>query len=313
MPNPEEQNPAALPVVKAGDYLSVVDLMQRPQQIWDLLPEPLAGLTHTDAEYHYRQRHNWIELNQVDAPRNLAIHQQVVDLVGEVVRPGAVLLEMGGGIAFDAQKILTRRYPLRCYLFSEISIPLLDYVAGELDSPNGTTLVYCALDACHLRIANDQVDIVLMIAALHHVSDLEQALAEISRISKPDARIIFGIEPNRMYGKWLARLRKFFRPLFPQKSHSAADEENEGFSVQDFRNIARQTGWRLEGLRPVWLTCGFLHYGLEFLYRVLRLEKRIRLPVALEDIFISLDECLLRIAALHPLAWHYTVSYRKNE
>lgn len=309
---PEDTPPAGFPVVKPGSPMTVAAMLEQPGRIWDLLPDGLSGLSREDAAYHYRQRRNWIDLNQVDAARNLAIHRQAIDLVGQDMPPGAVLLEMGGGVAFDAQMILERAYPLGGYLFSEISLPLLEHVAAEFPPSNGTPVVFCALDAGDLMLAAAQVDVVLMIAALHHVPDLPQALSEIDRVCKPGARIVFGIEPNSLWIKGLARLRRCFRPLFPPKSHSAADEQNEGFSMNDFYAYAGRTGWRLETLQPVWLTCGILHYGLEFLYRALRLSKRIRLPQGIENIFVRLDAWLLHVPLLKPLAWHFTVSYRKD-
>jgi SAM-dependent methyltransferase len=309
-----EINPnGTFPVVKVNRKITVAEMKAHPRQIWDVLPPRMDGLTQADADYHFRQRQQWIELNQVDAPRNLAAHARVIDLVGQSLRPGAVILELGGGVGYDAKRILARSFPMDCYLFSEISVPLLQYVAAECSIPDGTPLVFCALDADDLMIAAEQVDVILMISALHHLPRLWTALAEMERVAKPGAHLIFGIEPSRFWSQWLVRLRSLFRPLFPAKTHSTADEECEGFSMADFRDIARRTGWRLEAIQPVWLTCGFIHYGLEFFFRVLRLKKRIRLPAPLEQVFITLDEWLLHIPALQPYAWHYTVSYRKPE
>ncbi len=303
----------AWPVVKADRMLSIAALKECPHQIWDMLPLQSNPLTQADAEYHFQQRQNWLELNQMEASRNLTAHAQVYDLAGSAIQPGAVLLEIGGGVGFDAQHILARAYPIGCYLFSEISIPLLQYVAQDGIKTQRIPLIFCALDASEMMIESGQVDVILMIAALHHIPALWDALSEMDRTAKPGAHIIFGIEPNRFWSRWLIRLRNVFRPLFPNKSHSAADEESEGFSMADFQTIAGRTGWQLRTLRPVWLTCGFLHYGLEFLYRALRLKKRLRLPAALEYVFITLDEWLFQITPLWALAWHYTVSYQKTE
>jgi len=301
----------AFPVVKERRKLTIDQIKADPHQIWDMLPSQMDSLTQADAEYHFHQRQNWIESNQVDTPRNRTAHTRIIDLVGQSLPPGAVVLELGGGVGYDAQSILARALPLGCYLFSEISIPLLQYVAKECLVTDGTPLAFCALDANDLMISAEQVDVIFLIAALHHFPHLWTAIAEMERIAKPGAHIIFGIEPNRLWSLWLARLRSFFRPLFPAKTHSAADEKSEGFSMADFREIARRTGWRLDEIQPVWMTCGFIHYGLEFFFRVLRLKKRIHLPASLEQVFITLDEWLLRIPALQPFAWHYTVSYRK--
>lgn len=101
--------------------------------------------------------------------------------------------------------------------------------------------------------------------------------------------------------------------VLPKRSHSAADEKARGFTIEDFKNLEKVYNLKLVRLEPVWFFCGFTHYGLEFLYRLFRFKKRIRLPIFVEKIFIYLDRSLCIIPGIKNLCWNYTVIYQKNE
>lgn len=280
--------------------------------IVDLLPVQVEQVTRLDAQYHADVRDEWIELNQIETERNRRIHDQALAEITRDLAPDAAILELGSGVGFDAKRLLESRIRFGCYVISEISPQLLEKSKQHLSVyAAGAAVRYCCLTATDILIADSQLDRLFAIAALHHFPDLPTALSEIDRVTKSGARIIFAIEPNRFWSSVQIALRPLYRRLFPTKAHSAADEEAEGFRIDDFRRMAASHQWELDKIMPAWLLTGFLHHGLEFLYRAMRLKQRIRVPLGVERAFLFCDSILFRLPLLDRLAWHYTVVFRK--
>lgn len=291
---------------------TVAELLCAGVGIIDLLPPEMAEVTRRDAEYHGQVRNEWIELNQIETERNRKFHDDALREVAAELPPEATILELGSGVGYDAGRFLQLGVPFGCYIVSEISPLLLEHAKNALVSlPAGKLVRYCCLDAAEMRIANSQVDRVLTIAAVHHFPKLDQALAEIDRVTRAGAKIVFAIEPNRLWSTVMVGLRPFYRRLFSNKAHSAADEEAEGFRLRDFANIGTRLNWQLQRVVPVWFFTGFLHIGLETLYRLLRLNRRIKVPTFIEKAFLVADALFFRIPFANKLAWHYSVVFRK--
>jgi ubiquinone/menaquinone biosynthesis C-methylase UbiE len=195
---------------------------------------------------------------------------------------------------------------------SEISPRLLEY-SRQLLAPisAGRQVLYCALDANQILIADDQIDCIVTIAALHHFPNLGKALSEMNRVTKPRAKLIFAMEPNRLWSMILVALRPFYRRLFSSKTHSAADEEAEGFTLKDLKTMGSEFQWKVASITPIWFFTGMLHSGLEFAGRLLRLKRRLVVPIIVEKAFLAVDSVFLRIPFCDRLAWHYTVVLRK--
>ncbi|MBW4697556.1 MAG: methyltransferase domain-containing protein [Aphanocapsa lilacina HA4352-LM1] len=269
----------------------------------------MAEVVKGDALYHDSVKEQWIDLNQIDTPRNLHCHGQVLDFIENVLRGDSNVLELGGGVGFDLESLLKRQLPFSYYLFSEISDGLLVRASQRVADQR---VFYCAIDATCLPLRDSQFDVVYMIAALHHLPDLDKSLTEMCRVVRDGGNIIFGIEPNKRMIALLNTLKVWASRLLPKKAgHSPADEEAEGFSISDFRAIAKNYGLQIVRIEPVWFLCGFVHYGLEFLYLTLRLKRRLQLPGTLERAILLADDFLLRIPGLEWFCWHYTVAYQK--
>jgi ubiquinone/menaquinone biosynthesis C-methylase UbiE len=291
---------------------TVTELLGTSEGIIDLLPPSMAEVTRQDAEYHGEAREEWIELNQIETERNERFHAAALAEIAQGLTDESVVLELGAGVGYDAQRFLDLGAPFGCYLLSEITPRLLEYARSRLAGAHAADKVlYCCMDASNMRIADGQVDRVLAIATAHHFPDLDQTLTEIDRVTRPGARIVFAMEPNRLWSALLVALRPVYRRLFSSKSHSAADEDAEGFRMQDFAAIAQKRNWTLRALRPAWLLAGFLHMGLELLYRLLRLKRRIKLPRPLERLILATDRALFAIPGMSRLAWHYSVVFEK--
>jgi SAM-dependent methyltransferase len=278
----------------------------------NLLPDAMEEVTRLDAEYHAEVRREWIDLNQMHAQRNLKFHGEAIAELARGLGNDAVILELGSGVGYDAKRFLELNVPFGCYVVSEIAPSLLEHSKKELMPVSaGREILYCCLTADSIRIADKEFDRIFAVATVHHFPNLSLALREIDRVAKPGAKIIFAMEPNRFWSKVLVALRPIYRRLFAQKSHSAADDEAEGFTLRDLRTMGADFPWEVERIVPVWFFAGFLHNGLEFLYRLLRLRKRITVPNFIEKLLLGADSVFFRIPYCDRWAWHYTIVFKK--
>jgi ubiquinone/menaquinone biosynthesis C-methylase UbiE len=294
------------------DPRTLSELISEKDGIINLLPETMEEVTRLDAQYHASVRDQWVDLNQIATERNERFHDDVIHELARDLARDAVILELGSGVGYDARRFLELNVPFGCYIVSEISPGLLELSRKTLSPLSvGKQVLYCCLDANRILIADGQVDRVFTIAALHHFPHLHDALVEIDRITKRGAKIIFAIEPNRLWSSVLVALKPFYRRLFSNKLHSAADEEAEGFTFKDLASIGSDFRWTVQRITPIWFFTGALHNGLEFTFRLLRLRRRLRVPIFIEKLFLCADSIFFKIPFCNRLAWHYTVVLRK--
>jgi ubiquinone/menaquinone biosynthesis C-methylase UbiE/uncharacterized protein YbaR (Trm112 family) len=275
----------------------------------NLLPSDMDPISQGDAVYHSSVRESWIESNQVDALRNRYYHQQVTSYIAEHSGPGTNILELGGGVGYDLELFLGSAPKYGNYVFSEIAEQMVSYVRQRLGSPRAE---FCCIDAHNIPFAAAQFDFIFMIATLHHFSDMDKVMAELTRVLKPGGCLIFAIEPNALWMRFFERTRGFYRRILSNKYHSPADEEAPGFTAGSFDQIAARYGLSVVRVQPVWLFSGFAHFGLEFVFRLLRLRKRLRLPRFVEAAFIRADNALLAGSKVGNLAFHFTAILRKG-
>lgn len=278
--------------------------------VFDLLPAYMPAVTKADAVYHDNIKETWVDLNQIDAHRTLFFHRQVIDFLVEQTTPRTTILELGGGVGFDLDLFLERRAPFAAYVFSEISQGMSEAVRRRVSDER---ITYCNIDAQCIPFAAETFDIIYMIATLHHMHDIDTAFAEMVRVLRPGGHIICGIEPSQFFFQILNAGKAIARRLMPQKTHSAADEEAEGFTPDSLAALATRHGVEMTFLQPVKLLNGAFGYGLEFIYRVLRLRHRIRVPRWVDHMLITVDRGLLSLPLVKHLSWDYTVMYHKPD
>jgi ubiquinone/menaquinone biosynthesis C-methylase UbiE len=276
--------------------------------VYRLLPASADALTLEDARYHGEQKDTWIEHNQMLSYRNVFFHRLVLAAIAERSRTTSRILEIGGGVGFDVQLFLEMKPSFETYVFSEVSDELAAVVAARYGSKH---VVCCTVDAQNLPFPNEYFDCVFMIATFHHFHDPCRAMTELVRVIKPGGLLCLGIEPNRLWMKALASTKGIWRRLLPKRSHSPADEEAQGLTMRDLYRISREHHLAVVSMEPVWLFCGFAHYGLEFLFRLFRLKQRIEVPLAFEKILVHLDRLLLALPGLKHFGWHFSVVYQK--
>jgi len=292
--------------------VSIEEMLLAPSQVWDLMPQTISDVTAADAVYHSEMREKWIDANQMQSERNVQAHSQAIALLLEGVDQQSVCLELGCGVGFDANLAVTQFPEMKAYLLSEIDEGLAHYAKESNPAlAQNNSVIACCLDGNELLLKPSQVDRILCVATLHHFPNLAQSLSEFNRVSRPGARLVFAIEPNRFWLQGIAFCRPIYRKLFRKKSNSAADEKAEGFTWKELNTLGSQQGWITEQVIPVWFFAGFLHYSLEVCYRLLRLKNRIHFPRSLERFILQMDRLLFRVPGMSLLAWHYTTVYRK--
>jgi SAM-dependent methyltransferase len=122
-----------------------------------------------------------------------------------VERPFGDALEIGAGTGYFTLNLLQAGLIERATA-TDISAGMLSRLgrsAAKLDLDVATV----EADASDLPFADDSFDLVFGHAVLHHIPDLERAVAEFARVLRPGGAVVFCGEPSR-YGDLLAALPK---------------------------------------------------------------------------------------------------------
>lgn len=273
--------------------------------VFDARSSQLSELAKEEALYHDHIDEDACETHQLSAWRNVFYHQYVWNFLTKVPKQ-ATLVEVGAGTGFDAEQIYDQDKTL---VLTDISAETLKRVAQRLNKNN---IQYVAADGVQLPLADESCDVVYMIAVWHHFEKPGEALEEWRRILKKDGQLVIGVEPNRFYFYPIKKLRPFLCHAIHADEHegSHADAEMEGFSYGQIQKYLG-SGWRNVTIRPMWLFGGWMHYGLEFIYRVFHLKKRIQPPLWVEKMIVGFDELLFRIPGVRHLCWHWIVTAQK--
>lgn len=271
-----------------------------------MLPKNLPQWKRDEAHYHTEFRDDPVEVHQLDRLRNRWAHGLVHDAIMALSR-GSKILEVGAGIGRDTAVVAEEGMRV---VETDISLGALmqsRQITGRAE------VEYVAADADALPFRDASFDGAFMIAALHHVPDPSVAIRDIARVVRPGGVVAVGVEPNRT---WHA-LVKCFRPLLCRASKTAAhggsvaDEKLTGFRKADLVSFFESSGIRVERVMPVWFLTGFMHYALEFLFRALRLRRRLHTPDWMDLFVLRLDRVIFLVPGLNRLCWHWTVIGKK--
>ncbi len=112
---------------------------------------------------------------------------------------GLVVVDLACGTGF-AGRLLGRRLGPGDRLLSldltEEAIRTVQHKWRHEPAPGGPRLIGSAADAADLPLADASVDLVAMNAALHHMAEPADVLAEIDRVLRPGGLFALGFEPN---------------------------------------------------------------------------------------------------------------------
>jgi ubiquinone/menaquinone biosynthesis C-methylase UbiE len=114
-------------------------------------------------------------------------------------------LEIGAGTGYFSLN-LVRVGAIRRATATDISPGMLQTLAANA-ADLGLEVETVVGEAEQLAFADESFDLVFGHAVLHHIPDLERALAEFARVLRPGGRVAFCGEPSR-YGDLLAALPK---------------------------------------------------------------------------------------------------------
>lgn len=77
--------------------------------------------------------------------------------------------------------------------------------AGEATAAHNISAGLATADACHLPFANGVFDSTFCVAVLQHVKDLETAVGEFARVTKPGGRVLV-VEPDNSARYWYSSI-----------------------------------------------------------------------------------------------------------
>lgn len=271
-----------------------------------LLPTTLSALTKEEIEHHDHAEEDAVEVHQLQAWRNLRYHRLLWDVLLSLPA-GSRLLEIGAGTGFDASHIA----PKHSIIITDVSS---ETVHKTKERVIGLPIDFLACAGERLPFKKEVFDGAYMVATLHHFEKPAEAVSELYRVLKPGGLVVVGIEPNAFYFRYIKKFRSALcRWTHSDQSHgSRADAEMEGFTCSELQTLFDAKHFDSVLCTPMWFLNGYVHYGLEFLFRALRLKKRFQLPRAVEVFLVYFDEFFLKIPGAKHLCWHWIIQARKK-
>ncbi len=276
-----------------------------------LHPPGMSAFKADEAAYHDRVTDDAAEIHQLDALRNRIPHERIFRHLHPVA-PGGWVLELAAGSGEDGARAMRLGLKL---IDTDIAPGAVAHAAAVLaDEPDASRrLLAAAVDAERVPLPDASVAGAFMTASFHHAEDPRVVLAEMRRVLVPGARFVAAVEPHRLYFGVINILKPLLEIVLGKRTDkSVADEEHSGFWRSELVSLFIASGFSDVRIEPVWFTTGFLHYALEFGTRLLRKKKRLRVPEAVERIFLGCDRFVFALPGGQYLAWHWTASGRKD-
>ena len=245
------------------------------------------------------------EVHQLNSLRNVYYHDYFKKYLNNLSKD-SIILELGAGSGYDSLPLVKSGHQL---IISDISPKSVLGVKARLASSYPELAeqpIYLVADGQHLPLPDQAVEAVFMVACLHHFENQATALDELTRVVKPGGQIICAMEPS----KFMMSFTKLFsrsKSLRIHQGHSEADETHPGYNKSAWQRLTINKPLAITKLKRVWLAQGFLHYGLEALFRIFKLKKRLKIPRWLEWALWLVDEILLTIPFINQLNWHWLV------
>lgn len=266
------------------------------------LPE-ISDFEKKEIKFHNLIHNAEEEIHQLNALRNQYYHNYFKKWLLKLPAD-SVILEIGAGSGYDLSPLLKKSYPV---IASDISLESIKAIKQKIDQNYPqfkNQIIYLVADGQNLPLADNSAAATFMVAAFHHFENQQKALQEILRVTKKGGLIIMAMEPSRFMMRF-TKLFSNYKNLTIHHGHSEADETHQGYYKKDFQRLINNR--QIVKIKRVWLLFGFLHYGLEAIYRLFKLKKRIKIPRLVELALLILDEILLKIPLINQLNWHWVV------
>ncbi len=275
-----------------------------------LLDENLSDLEKAEAKTHSEIADDYFDMAQLDTLRNIYYHSRFRHPLTQLPK-GSLILEVGCGTGEDGMELI--KAGLRV-VETDIAFAVLSKARRNIEFANlHSQSTFLAASGNRLPFMTGAFDGALVVATLHHAEDPKRFLSEISRCVRPGGLVVIGMEPNSWFYYTLNPIKKIIQKILKTRSKSIADATTKGFSRRRLVNLVKNKKLSVKELVPVWYLNGYLHLGLESLYRILRLKKRVNVHPGLEKLLITIDETLGKIPILKLFPWHWNLILVKEK
>jgi SAM-dependent methyltransferase len=166
---------------------------------------------------------------------------------------------------------------------------------------------HIAADMARLPFRNEVFDVVLVHAALHHVPNVDEAVAEMARCLRPSGIIIIGHEPNQPMIRLVRGIaaRSGLGEKNQADCYSVADDELEGLRPEHIKSILEGNGVSVKRVDRQWFLMALIHPMPLMVQRAT--GKHIKLPGPLVSLTVASDRVIARIPVINRFSFHFSV------
>jgi SAM-dependent methyltransferase len=168
-------------------------------------------------------------------PQNALVWQMLGDIRGKRI------LLLGNGHSTKELWLLSQ--DPAALVYSDLSPVAVANIRDRFDlTEHAGRIAFAAIDAHHIPLFSDAVDIVYGYAMVHHLPDLDRFLAEVMRVLAPGGRAVF--MDDAYSPAWVMAKRTVLGPLM-RHSHRTT-----GISPEDYR-FSMSGGFREQALAEI--------------------------------------------------------------
>jgi SAM-dependent methyltransferase len=137
------------------------------------------------------------------------VNRELRRALGPLAKKRVLLLGNGGStkeLAFLAEKP-------ELLVVTDLSVAGIDAICRARDlGPDADRVVFAAVDALDMPIADNSIDVIYASQLVHHLPDRRRFLAEVARVLRPGGRAVFA--DGASVPVWQAAKRTILGPLF---------------------------------------------------------------------------------------------------
>ncbi len=243
--------------------------------------------------------------------KTTAYDRKIEDLPDRYLRPGAMVLSLGGGDGRHGLRFLRRGYRV---LETDLSPGMMRTAAHKLAAQGGSWAV-AAVDAEALPFASEVFDAIYMYNVLQLIQNQRALAGGIRRSLKRGGYVILASEPNG----WFYRV---FRPLAARlgiragqmEGQSPAGEADHGVTYRDLVRLAAESGCVIVRVLPKYFLTGLLYNAAEGIYRLspMRCRALVDLPRWALALCTRLDGVIAQLPVIQRYPFFWVAVLRKQ-